>query len=54
MQGTLATTQRSLSSGSHRIANMELALQDMRVVLLAGVSDNRSGKAGSCNSQDFG
>jgi hypothetical protein len=33
---------------------MELALQYMRVVLLAGVSDDGGGEAGCCNGQDLG
>lgn len=53
VKGALAATKRALSRSSHGITSVNLPLDDMGVVLLAGVSDSGGSQTSRCNSKNL-
>jgi hypothetical protein len=53
VKGALAATKRALGCRGHGITSVDLPLDDMRVVLLAGVSDNGAGQTSRRNGKNL-
>lgn len=53
MEGTLTATQGALGCRSHGVTNVDLPLDDMRIVLLTWVGDSGSSQASRRNSKNL-